>query len=75
MIEKSQKKWRVYIQNYLGQKNVSLLLNGKLNKVGRSDLLSKKNLYGMNGGNIAKNEESLYNIEQEGNHGCLGIFT
>ena len=35
-----------------------------------SDLFSK-NIYGMNGENMAKKVESPYNIEQEGNHGCL----
>ena len=35
-----------------------------------SDLFSK-NIYGMNGENMAKKEESQYNIEQDGNHGCL----
>ena len=28
-------------------------------------------IYGMNGGNMAKKEESPYDIEQEGNHGWL----
>ena len=41
------------------------------NKVGRSDLFSKKYIYGMNGENMAKKGESPYNIEQEGNHECL----
>ena len=40
------------------------------NKVGRSDLFSIKNIYGMNGENMAKKGESLYDI-QEGNHGWL----
>ena len=50
---------------------MSLLLNGKLKKVGRSDLFSKKYIYGMNGENMVKKGEFPYNIEQEGNHGCL----
>ena len=36
---------RVYIQNYLGQKDVSLLLNEILNKVGRPDLFTKKYIW------------------------------
>ena len=46
-------------------------MHGKLkNKVGRSDLFSKKYIWD-DGENMAKIGEFPYNIEQEGNHGWL----
>ena len=39
------------------------------NKVGRSELFSKKNIYGINERNMAEMGDSPYDIEQEGNHG------
>ena len=57
MIEKSQKKKEsIHTKVLRPKKNVSSLLHGKLNKIGRSDLFSKKYIwdergkYGQKGG-------------------------